>query len=137
MAQVERVTITIIVSPSLGDDGRKAHGARGQFFDACLGDRVLVTRPMTPFCDSARVLLAEGTDALSGLSRIPRLRRKLSPITPIGINIVSPPFAAAVSTAIASWSNPAARTAQISVAVTVRSACQLRLFSRRPGRSSL
>src|SRR5260370_29245749 len=50
--------IALIVSPSLTKDGRKAAG----LFDAFHDGRCIVERSTTPFCQGARVLLAEGTD---------------------------------------------------------------------------
>jgi hypothetical protein len=52
--------VVLVVSPSLNAEGRKAYSTRGQLFDGRVGDRVLVKRSTTPFCDAARVLLAEG-----------------------------------------------------------------------------
>jgi hypothetical protein len=53
-------TITLVVSPSLKADGGKAYSTRGQLFDGAIDGRSIVTRSTTPFCDAARVLLAEG-----------------------------------------------------------------------------
>jgi hypothetical protein len=53
-------TIILVASPSLNVDGRKAYSTRGQLFDGRVGDRFLVKRSTTPFCDGARALLAEG-----------------------------------------------------------------------------
>ena len=53
-------TIVLVVSPSLNVDGRKAYSTRGQLFDGKVDRRVIVKRSTTPFCDAARVLLAEG-----------------------------------------------------------------------------
>ena len=50
----------LILWPSLNAEGRKAYSTRGQLFDSKVGDRCLVKRSATPFCDAARVLLAEG-----------------------------------------------------------------------------
>jgi hypothetical protein len=53
-------TVILIVSPSLNIDGRKAYSTRGQLFDGAVDVRSIVKRSTTPFCDAARVLLAEG-----------------------------------------------------------------------------
>jgi hypothetical protein len=53
-------TIVLTVSPSLNGDGRKAYSTRGQLFDGKIDGRFVVKRSTTPFCDAARVLLAEG-----------------------------------------------------------------------------
>jgi hypothetical protein len=53
-------TIVLVVSPSLNVDGRKAYSTRGQLFDGKVDGRSVVERSTTPFCDAARVLLAEG-----------------------------------------------------------------------------
>jgi hypothetical protein len=52
--------VVLVVSPSLNIDGRKAYSTRGQLFDGKVDGRVVVKRSTTPFCDAARVLLAEG-----------------------------------------------------------------------------
>jgi hypothetical protein len=52
-------TIVLIVSPSLNGDGRKAYSTRGQLFDGKVDGRFVVERSTTPFCDAARMLLAE------------------------------------------------------------------------------
>ena len=54
--------IILIVTPSLQPDGRKAYNNRGQLFDGRVDGRIIVKRSPTPFCDAARVLLAEGCD---------------------------------------------------------------------------
>src|SRR5260370_1144696 len=54
--------IVLVVSPSLNADGRKAYSTRGQLFDGKVDGRSVVKRSTTPFCDAARVLLAEGAD---------------------------------------------------------------------------
>jgi hypothetical protein len=53
-------TIVLTVSPSLNGDGRKVYSTRGQLFDGKVDGRTVVKRSTTPFCDAARVLLAEG-----------------------------------------------------------------------------
>jgi hypothetical protein len=53
-------TIVLTVSPSLNAEGRKAYSTRGQLFDGKVDGRTVVKRSTTPFCDAARVLLAEG-----------------------------------------------------------------------------
>jgi hypothetical protein len=53
-------TIVLVVSPSLNADGGKAYSTRGQLFDGRIDGRCIVKRSTTPFCDGARVLLAEG-----------------------------------------------------------------------------
>jgi hypothetical protein len=53
-------TIVLTVSPSLNAEGRKAYSTRGQLFDGAVDGRTVVKRSVTPFCDAARVLLAEG-----------------------------------------------------------------------------
>ncbi len=53
-------TIVLVVSRSLNVDGRKAYSTRGQLFDGKVDGRCIVERSTTPFCDAARVLLAEG-----------------------------------------------------------------------------
>ena len=53
-------TIVLIVLPSLNADGEKAYSSRGQLFDGSIDGRRIVKRSTTPFCDAARVLLAEG-----------------------------------------------------------------------------
>jgi hypothetical protein len=53
-------TIVLVVSPSLNVDGRKAYSTWGQLFDGKVDGRFVVERSTTPFCDAARVLLAEG-----------------------------------------------------------------------------
>jgi hypothetical protein len=53
-------TIVLVVSPSLNADGRRAYSTRGQLFDGKVDGRFVVKRSTTPFCDAARVLLAEG-----------------------------------------------------------------------------
>jgi hypothetical protein len=53
-------TIVLTVSPSLNGDGRKAYSTRGQLFDGKVDGRSVVKRSVTPFCDAARVLHAEG-----------------------------------------------------------------------------
>jgi hypothetical protein len=55
----EKHPIVLVVSPSLNVDGRKAYGTRGQLFDGSVDGRCIVKRSTTPFCDAARVLLAE------------------------------------------------------------------------------
>jgi len=55
-------TVVLVVSPSLTPEGKKAYSTRGQLFDGRVGDRVLVRRSTTPFCDAARILLAEDID---------------------------------------------------------------------------
>jgi hypothetical protein len=52
--------VVLIVSPSLNADGRKAYSTRGQLFDGKVDGRFVVERSITPFCDAARALLAEG-----------------------------------------------------------------------------
>jgi hypothetical protein len=52
--------LVLIVSPSLTPEGGKAYSTRGLLFDGRVGDRFVVKRSTTPFCDAARVLLAEG-----------------------------------------------------------------------------
>jgi hypothetical protein len=59
--------VSLIVSPSRGEDGRKAYSTRGQLFDGEIGGRRIVTRSTTPFCDAARVLLGEGIDQTTPL----------------------------------------------------------------------
>jgi len=54
------VTIVPILWPSLSPGGRKAYSIRGQLFDGKVGDRFLVRRSTTPFCDAPSVLLTEG-----------------------------------------------------------------------------
>jgi hypothetical protein len=54
--------VVLVVSPSLNVDGRKAYSTRGQLFDGKVDGRFVVERSTTPFCDAARVLLAEGAD---------------------------------------------------------------------------
>jgi len=56
------VPIIIVVSPSIDAEGRRAHSGRGQLFDGRVDGRIIVERSPTPFCDGARVLLAEGCD---------------------------------------------------------------------------
>ena len=53
-------TIVLVVSPSPNVDGRKAYSTRGQLFDGKVDGRWIAKRSTTPFCDAARVLLAEG-----------------------------------------------------------------------------
>jgi hypothetical protein len=53
-------TIVLVVSPSMNPDGGKAYSTRGQLFDGSVDNRRIVKRSTTPFCDAARVLLAEG-----------------------------------------------------------------------------
>ncbi len=53
-------TIVLTVVPSLNSDGAKAYGNRGMLFDGVVDGRRLVKRSATPFCDTARILLAEG-----------------------------------------------------------------------------
>jgi hypothetical protein len=53
-------TIVLVVSPSPNEDGRKAYSTRGQLFDGKVDGRWIAKRSTTPFCDAARVLLAEG-----------------------------------------------------------------------------
>jgi hypothetical protein len=53
-------TMVVVVSPSLNADGRKAYSTRGQLFDGAVDGRRIVKRSTTPFCEAARVLLAEG-----------------------------------------------------------------------------
>jgi hypothetical protein len=53
-------TIVLVVSASLNADGGKAYSTRGQLFDGSIDGRVVVKRSTTPFCDAARLLLAEG-----------------------------------------------------------------------------
>ena len=55
-------TVVLVVSPSLNAEGRKAYSTRGQLFDGKVDGRCIVERSTTPFCDGARVLLAEGAD---------------------------------------------------------------------------
>jgi hypothetical protein len=55
-------TIVLTVFPSLNGVGRKAYSTRGQLFHGRVADRFLGKRSTTPFCDGARVLLAEGID---------------------------------------------------------------------------
>ena len=55
-------TIVLTVSPSLNAEDRKAYSTRGQLFDGKVDGRFVVERSTTPFCDAARVLLAEGAD---------------------------------------------------------------------------
>jgi len=59
--------IVLIVSPSLNEDGRKAYSTRGQLFDGAIDRRSIVKRSTTPFCDAARVLLADGIDPATKL----------------------------------------------------------------------
>jgi hypothetical protein len=56
----EKHPVVVVVSPSLNADGRKAYSTRGQLFDDKADGRTVVKRSTTPFCDAARVLLAEG-----------------------------------------------------------------------------
>jgi len=56
------IPVRLTVRPSQDATGRKAYSSRGQLFDAAVGDRVLLTRSITPFCDAARTLLADGID---------------------------------------------------------------------------
>jgi hypothetical protein len=60
-------TIVLVVSPSLNVDGRKAYSTRGQLFDGKVDGRTIVKRSTTPFCATARVLLAEGIDPATKL----------------------------------------------------------------------
>jgi hypothetical protein len=55
-------TITLVVSPSLNAEGRKAYSTRGPLFDGKVDGRCIVERSTTPLCDAARVLFAEGVD---------------------------------------------------------------------------
>jgi hypothetical protein len=52
--------VVLVVSPSLNAEGRKAYSTRGQLFDGKVDGRWIAKRSTTPFCDAARVLLAEG-----------------------------------------------------------------------------
>jgi len=52
--------VVLVVSPSLNVDGRQAYSTRGQLFDGAIDCRCIAERSTTPFCDAARVLLAEG-----------------------------------------------------------------------------
>jgi hypothetical protein len=52
--------VVLVVSPSLNAEGRKAYSTGGQLFDGKVDGRTVVKRSTTPFCDAARVLLAEG-----------------------------------------------------------------------------
>jgi hypothetical protein len=52
--------IVLIVFPSLDAQGKKAYGNRGLLFNGRVGDRVIIKRSATPFCDAARALLDEG-----------------------------------------------------------------------------
>jgi hypothetical protein len=52
--------IVLTVSPSLDADGRKACSTRGSLFDGRIGERQIIKRSTTPFCDCARMLAAEG-----------------------------------------------------------------------------
>jgi len=54
--------IVLVVSPSFNSDGRKAYSTRGQLFDGKVDGRCVVKRSTTPFCDAARMLLAEGAN---------------------------------------------------------------------------
>jgi hypothetical protein len=60
-------TVTVIVSPSLDADGRRAYGSRGPLFDAAVDARNIVTRSATPMLDAARVLAGEGMDPATRL----------------------------------------------------------------------
>ena len=51
-------TIVLVVFPSPG----KIYNIRGQLFDGKVEGRRIVRRSTTPFCDAARILLAEGID---------------------------------------------------------------------------
>jgi hypothetical protein len=53
-------TIKVTVRPN-------GYGTRGRLFDAELDGRVLVRRSAAPFCDAARLLLAEGVDPATKL----------------------------------------------------------------------
>jgi hypothetical protein len=59
--------VVLVVSPSLNVDGRKAYSTRGQLFDGKVDGRFVVERSTMPFCDGARVLLAEGVDPATKL----------------------------------------------------------------------
>jgi hypothetical protein len=52
--------IILTVLPSLDADGRKCYGERGALFDGSVNNRRIVRGSPTPFCNAARVLLAEG-----------------------------------------------------------------------------
>jgi hypothetical protein len=62
MMHAPATTIVLVVSPSLNADGRNAYSSRGQLFDGKVDGRFVVKRSTTPFCDAARVLLAEGAN---------------------------------------------------------------------------
>jgi hypothetical protein len=64
----EGTAIILTGPPSLKPDGGKAYSTRGQLFDGRVGDRFVVKRSTTPFCDAARVLLADGTDLATSSS---------------------------------------------------------------------
>jgi hypothetical protein len=62
MMMLPSTAIVLVVPPSLNADGQKAYSTRGQLFDSKVDGRSVVKRSTTPFCDAARVLLAEGAD---------------------------------------------------------------------------
>ena len=57
----------IVVSPSIDAEGQQAYSGRGQLFDGRVDSRIIVKRSSTPFCDGARVLLAEACDPAARL----------------------------------------------------------------------
>jgi hypothetical protein len=59
--------IVIVVSPSINAEGRRAYSGRGQLFDGRVDNKIIVKRSSTPFCDGARVLLAEACDPAARL----------------------------------------------------------------------
>jgi hypothetical protein len=54
--------VVLIVSPSIGADGRKAYSTRGQLFDGKVDGQVVVERSTQPFLDGARRLIKLGYD---------------------------------------------------------------------------
>jgi hypothetical protein len=70
---MSETAIVLTVSPSLKPDGTKAYSTRGQLFDGRVGGRSIVKRSATPFCTTARALLAEGVDPAATNSRSPFL----------------------------------------------------------------
>src|SRR5262249_8120360 len=57
-----RMTIILIVTPSINAKGVRASSVRGQLYDVRLQGRLIVDRSPQPFLDSGRALLAEGVD---------------------------------------------------------------------------
>jgi hypothetical protein len=63
-----RESIIITVTPALNADGSRANSTRGPLFDSTIDGRSIVHRSTTPFCDSARALLAEGVTPSTPIS---------------------------------------------------------------------